>query len=88
MIFLSTGLEIFGAVGRIAARSDSPGEMSNVFNEQRLIAQVAHRVVAGIPECVEDLALGDLFLHLRYSRGLRGGDGGEAVRRHAPSAYV
>jgi hypothetical protein len=62
-----------------------PGEMFNVFNEQRLIAQVAHRVVAGLPECVEDLALGDLFLHLHYSRGPRGSNRGETVRRHAPS---
>ena len=34
--------------------------MSDVFNKQRLIAQVAHRMVASLPEYVEELAFADL----------------------------
>ena len=60
------------------------GEMSDVFNEQRLIAQVAHRMVASLPEYLEELAFANLFLHLHHSRGLRR-DCGDTVRRHPPS---
>ena len=79
-----------GLPGKRDSRTRGPlpgsvvGEMSDVFNEQRLIAQVAHRMVASLPEYLEELAFANLFLHLHHSRGLRR-DCGDTVRRHPPS---